>query len=265
MSESETPKFGLEGAAANPALRINWFKYAAPQAFFPVAGKLAPWFAVLAAVSCVIGLYVSFFVAPTDAQQGDAFRILYIHEPVAWMALFIYAVMAFWGAVVLVFDTRLSGMMANALAPTGALFAFLALWTGSLWGKPIWDTWWAWEARLTAEMILLLLYFAFAALHVAIDRPRVADRAAAVLALLGVLSVPMAYYAMQWWSNLPHAAPVSLKRMPSLPAATLVSTALMLFACWMYSIAASFWRVRSLILERERDSEWVAHYVRTLR
>lgn len=248
-----------------PLLRIRWFKYAAPRTFFPLAGKLAPWFAAVAAVSCVIGLYLSLFVAPADARQGDAYRIIFVHEPLAWMALFIYAVMAFWGAMVLVFDTRLSGMMATALAPTGALFAFLALWTGALWGKPIWGTWWAWEARLTAEMLLLLLYVAFAALHAAIDNPRLADRAAAVLALPGMMSVPIAYYAVQWGNSQAHTAPLGLDSVSSLPAATLVSTVLMAFACWMYSIAASFWRVRSLILERERTSDWVMRYVRTLR
>jgi len=161
---------------------VNWFKYSSPQSFFPLAGKLALWFGALAAIACAAGLYIGFFVAPTDAQQGEAYRIIFIHVPAAWMSMFLYLVMAFWAGLGLAFNTRLSGMMASAIAPTGALFTFLALWTGSLWGKPTWGTWWVWDARLTSELILLFLYFGFMALQAAIDDPRRADKAGAVLA-----------------------------------------------------------------------------------
>jgi heme exporter protein C len=165
-------QFAEGSAGAWPGAPINWFKYAAPQTFFPLAGRLAPWFAALAAVLCVAGLYIAFFVALTDAQQGEAYRIIFIHVPAAWMSMFIYLVMAFWAAVGLAFNTRLSGMMASALAPTGALFTFIALWSGALWGKPTWGTWWVWDARLTSELLLLFLYFGFMALHAAIDDAR---------------------------------------------------------------------------------------------
>jgi heme exporter protein C len=262
---SEIPKFDWHGAAAMPLLRVNWFKYAAPQTFFPLAGKLAPWFASLAALLCVMGLYVGFFIAPTDAQQGDAYRIIFIHVPAAWMSMFIYLVMAFWGAMALAFNTRLSGMMASALAPTGALFTFLALWSGALWGKPTWGAWWVWDARLTSELILLFLYFGFIALHAAIDDARRADRAAAVLALVGVVNIPIIYFSVQWWNTLHQGASVSLKSAPTMASTMLAGMLLMALACWMYSIAAALWRVRSLILERERHTEWVARYARTLR
>lgn len=261
----ERSKTDIDPAAAFPRSRINWFKYAAPQTFFPLAGRLAPWFAVSAAVLGVAGLYTGFFVAPTDAQQGDAYRVIFIHVPAAWMSMFIYLVMAFWGAMALAFNTRLSGMMASALAPTGALFTFLALWTGALWGKPTWGTWWVWDARLTSELLLLFLYFGFIALHAAIDNPRRADRAAAVLALVGVVNIPIIYFSVKWWNTLHQGASVSLKNAPTMASTMLIGMLLMALACWMYSIAASFWRVRSLILERERNTEWVARYVGALR
>src|SRR5260221_14603078 len=138
---------------------MNWFWYASPQTFFPLAGTLARWFGAAAALLTLAGLYIGFFVAPTDAQQGEAYRIIFIHVPAAWMSMFIYVVMAFWAALGLAFNTRLSAMMASALAPTGALFPFIALLTGSLWGRPPWGTYWGWgAARIGSELFLLFLY-----------------------------------------------------------------------------------------------------------
>ncbi len=245
--------------------RINWFKYSSPQTFFPLAGAAIPWFAVAAAVFGVLGLYLGFFVAPTDQQQGEVYRIIFIHVPAAWLSMFIYVVMAFWAAVGLVFHTRLSGMMANALAPTGALFTFLALWTGALWGKPTWGTWWVWDARLTSELILLFLYFGFMALTAAIDDPRRADRAAGLFALVGVINVPIIYFSVQWWNTLHQGASVSLARAPTMAATMLAGMILMALAFWMYSFAAALARVRCIILERERNADWVAQYVTDLR
>jgi heme exporter protein C len=233
------------------------FRFAAPQAFFPLAGRMAPWFAALAALLAVAGLYISFFVAPTDAQQGEAYRIIFIHVAAAWMSMFLYVVMACWAALGLVLNTRLSGMMASAVAPTGAMFTFVALWSGALWGKPTWGTWWVWDARLTSELILLFLYFGFIALTNAIDDPRRADRAGAVLAIVGVINVPIIYFSVKWWNTLHQGASVSLTRAPSMAATMLTGMLLMALAAWMYSIAVTLWRVRSIILERERDAEWV--------
>ena len=120
--------------------RINWFKYSSPASFYPLAKWLAAIFGVLGVVLCLIGLYIGFFVAPTDYQQGESYRIIFIHVPAAWMSMFLYVVMAFWAGMGLAFNTRLSGMMASAIAPTGAMFTFIALWTGSLWGRPAWGT-----------------------------------------------------------------------------------------------------------------------------
>jgi heme exporter protein C len=233
------------------------WKYASPQAFYPLAGALAPWFFAAAAVLAAIGLYIGLFVAPTDSQQGDAYRIIFIHVPAAWMSMFIYVVMAFWCAVGLSMNTRLSFMMAQALAPTGAMFTFLALWTGSLWGRPTWGTWWVWDARLTSELVLLFLYIGFLSLHAAIDDVRRADRAAALLALVGVINVPIIYFSVKWWNTLHQGASVSLTRAPSMAATMLAGMLVMALAAWMYSIAASFVRVRAIILEREAAADWM--------
>ena len=245
--------------------RINWLKYSSPQTFFPLAGKMTPWFAGAALIFCVLGFYIGLLVAPTDQQQGDAYRIIFIHVGAAWMSMFLYLVMAFWAGVGLVFNTRLSGMMATALAPTGALFTFIALWTGSLWGKPTWGTWWVWDAPLTSELILLFLYFGFMALQAAIDDARRADKAAAVLALVGAVNIPIIYYSVQWWNTLHQGASVSLTRAPTMAATMLLGMLLMALGFWMYSIAVSLVRVRCIILERERHTDWVADYVRALK
>jgi heme exporter protein C len=236
---------------------INVWKYASPQSFYPLAGRLVPWFFALAAVLAVVGLYIGFFVAPTDFQQGDSYRIIFIHVPAAWMSMFLYIVMAGWCVVGMVFNTRLSFMMALAIAPTGAMFTFVALWTGSLWGKPTWGTWWVWDARLTSELILLFLYIGFMSLHAAIDDVRRADRAAGLLALVGAINVPIIYFSVKWWNTLHQGASVSLSRSPSMASTMLTAMLLMSLAAWMYAIAVSFLRVRAIILERESESDWV--------
>jgi heme exporter protein C len=218
-----------------------------------------PWFGLAAAILMVAGLYIGFFVAPTDAQQGESYRIIFIHVPAAWMSMFLYVVMAFWAGIGLAFNTRLSGMMASAIAPTGALFTFLALWTGSFWGKPTWGTWWVWDARLTSELILLFLYFGFMALQADHD-PRRADRAGAVLALVGVVNIPIIYFSVQWWNTLHQGASVSFTKAPTMAATMLTGMLVMALAFWMYSIAAVLMRVRSIILEREQRAEWVGQY-----
>ncbi len=238
-------------------MHLNFWKYAAPQTFFPLAGKMIPVFTVLAVVFAVAGLYVGFFVAPTDFQQGEVYRIIFIHVPAAWMSMFIYLVMAFWAGVGLVFNTRLSSMMAHALAPTGALMTFIALWTGSLWGKPTWGAWWVWDARLTSELILLFLYVGYMALAAAIDDVRRADKASAVLALVGVVNVPIIYFSVKWWNTLHQGASVSLTRAPSMATSMLTGMLLMALAFWMYSIAVSLLRVRAIIRERGRDAAWL--------
>ena len=153
-------------------------------------------------------------------------------------------------------NTRMSSMMASAIAPTGALMTVLALITGSLWGKPTWGTYWVWDARLTSELVLLFLYLGFLALQAAIDDPRRADKAGAVLALVGVVNIPIIYFSVQWWNTLHQGSSVSLTRSPSMAATMLLGMLLMALAFWMYSIGAALHRVRSIVLEREKRAEW---------
>ena len=236
---------------------INWFKFSSPATFYPLAGRLIPYFAALAVLFGAWGLWLGLFVAPTDFQQGEGYRIIFVHVPASWMSMFIYLVMAFWAGLGLAFNTRLSGMMATALAPTGAFFAFLSLWTGALWGKPMWGTWWVWDARLTSELILLFLYIGFIALQSAIDDPRRADKAGAVLALVGVVNVPIIYFSVKWWNTLHQGASVSLTQSPSMAATMLWGMLLLALCFWMYTIAVVLARVRVIMLERERHTEWV--------
>ena len=237
---------------------LNWFKFSSPATFYPLAGRLIPWFAWTAVILIGVGLYMSFFVAPTDYKQGEGYRIIFVHVPAAWMSMFIYVVMAVWSAIGLIFNTRLSAMMARALAPTGAMFTFLALWTGAFWGKPMWGTWWVWDARLTSELILLFLYIGFIALTSAIDDPRRADRAGAILALVGVVNVPIIYYSVQWWNTLHQGASIRVGEESTMAGIMITTMLIMAVGFWMYSIATALSRVRLIILGRERNATWVA-------
>ena len=238
-------------------MAINWFKYSAPTSFYGLAGRLIPWFAWSSAILFVIGLYIGFFVAPTDATQSEAYRIMFIHVPASILSMFIYLVMAFYAAVGLVFNTRLSSMMSTALAPTGALFAFISLWSGAMWGKPMWGAWWVWDARLTSELILLFLYLGFIALHASIDDPRRADRASALLAIVGSVNVPIIYFSVKWWNTLHQGSTIKFSG-TSMHIAMQQALWAMIGACWLYAIAVVLSRVRSIILERERNTQWVA-------
>ena len=238
--------------------KINWYKYSSPANFYPLAGKLIPWFAIPAALLFMAGLYVGFFVAPTDFQQGDAYRIIFIHVPAAWMGMFLYVLMAGYAGIGWAFNARLASMMATSLSITGAMFTFLSLVTGSLWGKPTWGTWWVWDARMTSTLILLFLYIGFISLQSAIDDTRRADRAGAVLALVGVINVPIIYFSVQWWNTLHQGATIRLLGKPTMAPPMLAAMFIMLAACWLYSVAVVLMRVRCIILERERNTGWLA-------
>ena len=235
---------------------MNWLKYSAPQTFYPLAGQLVPWFAWPAGILTIIGLYIGFFVAPTDATQGESYRIIFIHVPAAWMSMVIYMAMAGWAALGLIMNTRLSFMMAQALAPTGAMFTFVALWTGALWGKPTWGTWWVWDARLTSELILLFLYVGYMSLSAAIEDTRRADRAGALLAIVGSINVPIIYFSVIWWNTLHQGASVSLTKGSSMANTMLLAMMIMTFAFWAYAIAVSLVRLRCIVHEREQQAAW---------
>jgi heme exporter protein C len=236
-------------------LRPNTF--AAPSRFYAMAGTLTPWFWAAALLFGLTGLYVGFAIAPTDFQQGDAYRIIFIHVPAAWMSMLIYLVLAFWAAWGWMLNARMASMYARALAPTGALFTFIALWTGALWGKPTWGTWWVWDARLTSEFILLLMYLGYIALTEAIDDPRRAANAGALLALVGVVNIPIIYFSVRWWNTLHQGATISMTAAPKMASTMLTAMLLMTFCFWSYSFAVVFTRARAIVLEQESDNEWV--------
>jgi len=231
---------------------MNWYKYASPSAFYPLAGRLIPWFAIPAAVLFIAGLYVGFFVAPTDFQQGEAYRIMFIHVPAAWMGMLLYVLMAGYAAIGWAFNARLASMMASSISIAGASFTLLSLVTGALWGKPTWGTWWVWDARLTSTLILLFLYIGFISLQAAIDDPKRADRAGAVLAIVGVVNVPIIYFSVQWWNTLHQGATIRILGKPSIHSTMLAAMLIMLAACWLYSVAVTLMRLRCIIMEREQ-------------
>ena len=236
------------------SLRLTTF--AAPSRFYVAAGTAVPWLWAVTALFAVAGLYVGFGMAPTDFQQGEAYRIIFIHVPAAWMSMLIYLVMAFWAAMGWMLNARMASMYARALAPTGAMFTFLALWTGALWGKPTWGTWWVWDARLTSEFILLLMYGGYIALTEAIDDPRRAANAGALLALVGVVNVPIIYFSVRWWNTLHQGSSISLTAAPKMAATMLTALLLMTVCFWAYSFAVAFTRARAIVLEQEAGTDW---------
>ena len=240
--------YGLEGVRQLGSLE--------PRALYPFIGVLLPWLAWGAAATCALGFVLGFLAIAEDARRGDLYAIVLIHVPAAWMSVAVFGVLALCSGAALLLRARLFAMMAQALAPTGALFALLTLWTGSLWGKPTWGTWWVWDARLTSELILLFLYIGFLSLTAAIEDERRADRAGAVLALVGVINIPIIYFSVKWWNTLHQGASVSLTKAPTMATTMLTGMLLMALAAWFYTIAASLHRARSIMLEREQGAEW---------
>jgi heme exporter protein C len=239
-------------------LRLRLFHFAAPSRFEALARVLMPWLWLAAIGFGAAGLYVGFIVAPVDATQGNAYRIIFLHVPAAWMSMLLYLVLAFWATLGWAFRARMASMMARAIAPTGAMFTVLALWTGALWGKPSWGTWWVWDARLTSELILLFLYLGYIALVEAIDDPLRADQAGALLALVGAVNVPVIYFSVRWWNTLHQGATISMTAAPKMASTMLTAMLLMTLACWAYAFAVVFTRARAIVVERERHTAWVS-------
>ncbi len=236
-------------------------RMASPMHFYRIAGLFVPWLGVLSAALLLAGLYGGLVLAPTDYQQGESYRIIFIHVPAAWMSLFIYVVMAAGGLISLVWRIKLAEVIAISSAPIGASFTFLALVTGSLWGKPMWGTWWVWDARLTSELILLFLYLGVIALYGAIEDKRVAARAVAILALVGVVNIPIIHYSVEWWNTLHQPATITKFDKPSIHLSMLVPLLLMALAFKLYYATVVLMRARCEVLERERNSRWVQSLV----
>ena len=236
-------------------------KFASPMNFYLLVNRFAPWLGRAAVVLFAVGLYGAFFYAPADYQQGESFRIIYVHVPSAWMSMFVYMTMAGAGAAGLVWKTKVSDAIARSCAPLGASFTFLALATGSLWGKPMWGTWWVWDARLTAELILLFLYLGYIALQSAIDDRRMAARAGAVLALVGVVNIPIIHYSVEWWNTLHQGPTITKMDTPSIHVDMLIPLLVMIAAFMCYFFALVLVRARAEIIEQERNSKWVKELV----
>lgn len=246
-------------------MTINWFKFASPAAFYPIAGRLIPWFGYTAAALVLIGLYWGFFQTADQLggtnPQKEYYRIIFVHVPAAWMSMWLYLVLAGWSVIGLIFNTRLSYMMAKAVAPTGAIFTFLALWTGALWGRPSWGTYWDWDPRLTSELLLFFLYIGYIALHSAIDDTRRADRAAALLAIVGLVMVPVIFLSINCPDPNQCAALHQRSDPGSIHPSILIPMLTMTLGLWAYSFAAVFARLRTIILTRESDSAWVREVI----
>ena len=235
-----------------------WFhKLGSPPHFYRIAGRWLPWLGGIFLLLLVSGLYGGLVSAPPDYQQGESYRIIFVHVPSAWMSLFIYVTMAFCGIVVIVWRMKLAEVVLISSAPIGASFTLLALLTGSLWGKPMWGTYWVWDARLTSELILLFLYLGIIGLHNAIDDKRTAARAVAILALVGVVNIPIIHYSVEWWHSLHQGATVTKFDKPSIHWSMLLPLLIMALAFQVYYLLALFHRCRAELLRRERNSKWV--------
>ena len=231
--------------------------------FYNFAGKLIPWLTVTYLVLFALGLYLGLVKAPADYQQGDSYRIMFVHVPSAWMSMFVYVIMAAFAAIGLIWRLKLTAILATASAPLGASFTFLALATGSIWGKPMWGTWWVWDARLTSELILLFLYFGFMALQAAIPDRQTAWRAGAILLLVGVVNIPIIHYSVDWWYTLHQPATVTKFDAPSIHPSMLAPLLIMAIAFMVFYLSLLLSRAQSDILHRERKTQWVQDLARS--
>ena|SRR5579871_5964609 len=240
----------------------TWFhRLGSPPYIYNLAGRLTPWFAWPAALLMVGGLYGGLILAPPDYQQGDGFRIIYVHAPTAWMSLMVYTTMAISAAIGLIWRIKVSHAVAASCAPIGASFTLCALVTGSLWGAPMWGTFWEWDPRLTSELILLFLYLGYMGLRSAMEDVQRADRASAVLAIVGVVNVPIIHFSVTWWNSL-HQAPSVMKfDRPNLPASMLVPLLMMLLGFTLFFAAVLLVRLRGEVLSRERTASWIREAV----
>ena len=235
-----------------------WFhKLGSPPHLYRIAGDLVPWFGWTALVAVLAGLYGGLWLAPPDYQMGDGFRIIYVHVPSAWMSMAAYAFLGVSAAVGLIWRIKLAELAARNAAPLGAVFTALTLATGSLWGKPMWGTWWEWDARMTSELVLLFLYLGYIALHDAFPERRTGARASAVLALVGLVNLPIIHYSVEWWHSLHQPATITKLGAPSIDTEMLVPLLLMAVGFTAWFATALLLRLRVATVENERGAAWV--------
>jgi heme exporter protein C len=238
---------------------VVWLhQLASPPRFFRWSRTWIRWCSVLALLTFVPGIYLALAWAPADYLQGDSARIMYIHVPAAWMSLFVYALMAFQGAIALIWRIKLCEQLMLAAAPTGAAFTAITLLTGMLWGRPTWGAYWVWDARLTSELVLLFLYLGVVALAGAYSDRRAGARAAAVLCLVGVINLPIIRYSVEWWNTLHQGSSISLMGKNTIAASMLWVLLLMALATKFWFLTVWFKRTRAMVLDAERRSSWIA-------
>ena len=236
----------------------QWFhRLSSPKWFYNISGKMLPWIWTISLTLMAFGLYQGLYNSVSDYQQGETVRIMYLHVPVAFASMMFYVIMAVAAAVGYIWRIKLAHMAAISVAPVGAAMTFLALLTGSLWGKPIWNTWWVWDARITSELILLFLYLGFISLHKAFEDREVGDRAAGVLAMVGVVNIPIIHFSVEWWNTLHQGATISKFEKPSLDPSMLIALLLMIFAVSFFCSAIMLHRMRNEVLSREHNKNWV--------
>jgi heme exporter protein C len=234
-----------------------WFhKFGSPPTFYRVTGLLNPWLFISALLIGLVGLYGGLVLAPADYQQSDAYRIIFIHVPCAWMGLFAYFFMAVNAFIALIWRIKISEILAMASAPVGAVFTAITLATGSIWGKPMWGTWWTWDARLTSELVLLFLYLGVIGLYNAIEDRRQAARAASFLALVGIVNVPIVHFSVNWWNTLHQGSTVRLLGPSHIDSSMLWPLLLMALATHIWFFASVFARARVSLIELEAGKEW---------
>ena len=236
-------------------------RFAKPSVFLKFTAPILPWLSVLTAILIAVGLYFSLIASPVDYQQSHTVRIMYIHVPAAWMGLFCYVGMAICGAMSLIWKHPLADICARATAPIGAMFTVVCLVTGSLWGEPMWGTWWVWDARLTSMLILLFLYGGVIALDRAINDEKSAARAVAVLVLVGVVNIPIIQYSVEWWNTLHQPSTFKLTEKPSVPAEMWVPLLLSVLGLYLLFGWLACLRMQTEILLREQRTRWVKDYV----
>jgi heme exporter protein C len=233
----------------------------APRSFYYLCEKLLPWCFIVSLITIGYGTIAGLWLAPTDYQQGDAYRIIYIHVPCAFLSLLIYMSIAFQSAIFLIWRIKVADIIAYCAAPLGAFFTLGALITGSLWGKPMWGTWWIWDARLTSELILLFLYLGYMGLYNAIPNPRSAAKMCAILAIIGAVDIPIIHYSVYWWNTLHQGATLSLTR-PSIATPMLIPLLSMIIGFSFYCLGILCIRIRTQIIKRENSQQWVQALLR---
>lgn len=236
-------------------------RFGSPKYFYETSLRLSKWTAGASALLFVAGLYGGLVFAPADYQQGDSFRIIYVHVPAAWMAQFVYTFMALCAAISLIWRVKMADVITRASAPIGASFAFITLVTGAIWGKPTWGAWWVWDARLTSVLILFFLYLGYIALQSAFDDRRVAARAGAILVLVGVVNIPIIKYSVEWWHTLHQGPSVTKLDAPSIHIEMLIPLLLMALAFKTFYLTALLIRARSEVLEFECNTSWVKRII----